>query len=129
MHLLTCMLVGCQTYTVQTAIYELASHLCVCSSDKMKSAEYLRDLMTSMGVAVDASSSDNDNAVMKAIVKGNQEAALLLIRAGADTNFSYYRQRWPSYIHLASQYGCKEVIELLIEKGESVDIKDSVSRE
>ena len=125
--------VNCQTYyTRQTAIYELASHLCRCNCEETKSAEYLRDLMISMGVAIDSSSSENENALMVAIVKGNQDTALMLIRAGADTNYLHVKDRFTknrSYVHLASAYGCNEVIELLLEKGANVDIKDSVSRE
>ena len=89
--------------------------------------------MISMGVAIDSSSSENDNALMVAIVKGNQVTALILIRAGADTNFLHTKDEWSggnrSYMHLASEYGCNEVIQLLLEKGANVDIKDSVSRE
>ena len=87
--------------------------------------------MISMGVAIDSSSSENDNALMVAIVKGNQVTALILIRAGADTNFLHYKDycKNRSYMHLASEYGCNEVIQLLLEKGANVDIKDSVSRE
>ena len=85
--------------------------------------------MISMGVAIDSSSSENDNALMVAIVKGNQVTALILIRAGADTNFLHSKDKNRSYMHLASEYGCNEVIQLLLEQGANVDIKDSVSRE
>ena len=88
--------------------------------------------MISMGVGIDSSSSENDNALMLAIVKGNQDTALMLIRAGADTNFLHDKGEWiknRSYMHLASEYGCNEVIQLLLEKGANVDIKDSVSRQ
>ena len=79
--------------------------------------------MISMGVAIDSSSSENDNALMIAIVKSNQQTALILIRAGADTNFLHDKDHWGfktrdrSYMHLASEYGCNEVIQLLLEKG------------
>ena len=89
--------------------------------------------MISMGVGIDSSSSENDNALMLAIVKGNQDTALMLIRAGADTTIILHdKDFWfmnRSYMHLASEYGCNEVLQLLLEKRANVDIKDSVSRQ
>ena len=117
-------------HTLQTAIYELARHFCRChhadDCDEMKSAKYLSDLLNSMGVDVDCSSSKNNNALMEAIVKGSQDTALMLIRAGADINLLHTSK---SYMHLASEYGCNEVIQLLIEKGANFNLTDCVSAE
>ena len=114
--------------TVETAIYEVASNLSKCSGEGKATyaAEYMRSLMEIMGLSVDASTSKDNNALVKAIMLRNQEAALLLIIAGADINCTWYYNKL-SYMHVASKYGCAVVIELLIEKGATVGVLDEVS--
>ena len=115
---------SCTEYTVETAVYEMANNLSKCCGEgkTVQAAGCMRRLMEVMGLSVDASASKNTNAMVKAIMDRNEAAALLLLRTGADINYLYndtgiYLGRNRSYVHLASEYGCAKVIELLVEKG------------
>ena len=92
--------------------------MAACAGDLAKVQEFIEQ-----GTAIDANDGANWTALVWAVNAGQIEVAEFLINNNSDVNIAYGRQN-QSLLHQAAQTDSVELIELLIDKGIDVNVKN-----
>ena len=94
---------------------------CAVEANRKEIAEIL------VNCGVDLTIDDSVKALLKAIKKGSQDIAMLLVLRGVDVNRTAIdiRNRYPhSAFHLACLNGNKELVEVMLKQGADIESKD-----
>ncbi len=103
---------------ISKGIDKYSIHMAACAGDLAKVQEFIEQ-----GTAVDANDAAGWTALVWAVNAGQTDVAEFLINNNANVNVKYGRQN-QSLLHSAIQTDSVKLIELLIEKGINVNVKN-----